>query len=159
MPRQIKERKILAPKPGKEEMLVKMGRKGNPENVTDAVAGMQRGEKRSGSLGDDTAKLPDRTPEMENLDVDGKARKGAIKSLLINTIQPTSLGFKSTPDMDRRAFVNKANRMTLAELRRFMPERVDSLTTEQLKDIASGESDIFEEEKAEIQTIYMDLSP
>lgn len=156
MPR---ERKVLPPKPGKDQLFVKRGRKESPVTVEEALKGMKPGEKREGHLGGISLKKPDFVPEVDSLDSDGLARKGAIKNLLIRVIQPNSLGSKSTPEMDRRAFVNKVNKLTLKELRRFLPERVDSLATEQLEQIASGASDIFEEEKAETQQRYMDISP
>jgi len=156
MPR---EPKFLPPKPGKERLLIK-SKQSNPQTLEEATKGMQRGEERTGFLGEgNIVRKPDYMPEPEKLDADGIARKKAIQSLLLKVIQPVSLSSKSTSEQDRRSLVNKLNKSSLDELKRFLPDRVKRLSTDKLELIVGGEGDITEEEKAEIQTRYMDLSP
>ena len=157
MPR---ERKFLAPKPGKEQLLIRRSKKNNPTTIGEALKGMQRGEDRTGFLGNgNIVRKPDYIPEPENLDSEGVARKKAIQSLLAKMIIPNSLGSKSTPEQDRRSLVNKLNKQSLSELERFLPDSLKGLTTNQLEQVVSGETGIVEGAEAEIQQKYMDISP
>lgn len=155
-----KEKRFLGPKPTKDQLFIKSGKgaKSEPATITEAMAKMSPGDERSGHLGKSN-RLPDYVPEPENLDRTGANRKKAVQDLLAKVIQPISLGIKATPAMDERSLVNKLKKQTLVELERFLPATVNRLTTEQLLQVASGESDIEEEDKAEIQTLYMDISP
>lgn len=153
-----KETRVLGPKPTKDQLFIKSGKGAAPSTITEAMAGMSPGDERSGRLGQSTRK-PDYVPEPENLDRVGAARKKALQDMLAKVIQPISLGIKATPAMDLRSLVNKLKKQTLVELERFLPLTVKQLTTEQLEQVASGETDIEEEDKAEIQSLYMDISP
>lgn len=155
-------RTILPPKPGKEQLLIKSGRNkaSNTPTIKEATAGMQRGEVRTGFLGEgNLLHKPDFIPGPENLGPDGVARKRVTQDLLAKWIIPNSLSAKSTPELDRKSMVNKLRKSTLAELQRLLPESVNELTTEQLKQIFAGESDIGDEQKAEIQDLYLNVSP
>lgn len=158
-----KEKRFLGPKPKKEKLFIKSGKgaSSEPATISEAMANMSQGDERSGRLGGKhkNLRLPDYVPEPENLDRTGANRKKAVQDLLAKVIQPISLGIKATPDMDKRSLVNKLKKQTLVELERFLPTTVNRLTTEQLEQVASGETDIEEEDKAEIQSLYMDISP
>lgn len=160
MPR---ERKTLPPKPGKDKLLVPVGRKETKaENIGEATKGMEPGEARSGFLigrKNYNTRQPDYMPPPENLTAEETARKKIIRDLLGKIIIPNSLSSKSTPEMDKRSLINKLNRLRLEELISFLPERVLTLTNEQLSQIVAGESDIYEEEKVEIQDKFVKISP
>ena len=144
-------------KPGKEKLLVKMGRKENvPESAEEIMAGMKRGEER---IGGSPPKNPPFIPTPETLDAEGMAQKRALQSLLVKYILPNSLSSKSSPEADRRSLINKLNRRTLKELRELVPVRIKRMSSEKLKGILDGTEEILDEEKVEIQNLYMDTSP
>ena len=154
MPR---ERKYLPQKPGKENLLIKQrGAKG----IGDALAGMKGGEARTGFLGDgNIVRKPDYMPKPENLDASELALKKTIQKLLISVIQPNPLSSKSTTEMDKRSLVNKLNRSSLVQLKGFLPSRIKRMPVEKVQQILDGTAAIEEEEKVEIQTFYMNISP
>jgi len=139
---------MLAPKPGKEQLLIKRG------NVGEALAGMKGGESRSGFLGGNIVKKPDYEVPEEVLDEAGKLRRKAIMELLMAVIEPSQLSSKSTPEMDRRSLFNKLKKSSLEELKRFLPDKMNHTPTEHLK----AES-LSDEQKAGIQDLYKEISP
>ena len=146
-----KTTKMLGPKPGKEHLLVPVGSK--PATVAEGLAGMKGGESRSGFLGGgNIVRKPDYEPIPDSI-VDLKAKR-LIQKMLAEIIEPNPLSAKSTVEMDRRSLVQKLNKSSLGDLKRFLPLRLRSLTPEELEIIT-----VTEEEKAEIQDFYKDCSP
>lgn len=150
-----KTKTYLPPKP---KNLVPMGTK-NPETVNEALAGpIPEGETRTGFLGKgNTVHKADYLPS-EALSAMEKQQKKLLQDFLGKTIEPVSLSMKSTGELDKRALVNKLRKSMLTELLRLVPERIKSMTPEELEQ-ASRENTITEEEKAEIQSLYLDVSP
>ena len=146
-------------KPKKGSLLVEQGRKSEraTEGAGEAMAGMQRGDKRVGR-GWSEKKLK-RTPEPENLDAEAIARRHAIIGLLSSVIMPNSLSSKSTELMDRRSLLNKLNKRTLRELKELTPDRLKRMSAEKLGEIFDGTEELPDGEKVEIQDLYKDLSP
>jgi hypothetical protein len=145
-------RKVLAPKPSKEQMFVKVGQR--PASVNEALKEVHKSGAYTGFLGEgDVVKKPDYVPPEEILDTDGIARKKAVTDLLIKTIEPNQLSSKSTPEMDKRALFSKLKKSSLDELLRFLPSRVKKLHTEQLQ------AELTNEEKLEVQDNYKEISP
>ena len=152
----VRTKSFLPPKPGKTELLIKQ--KGAPSNVATALAGMKGGESRSGFLGEgNIIRKPDFVVS-EDLGMNEKAQKKMLQTFLGQVIEPTALSSKSSPSMDRRALVNKLNRSTLSDLLRLVPERLRQMSAKQLEETIATNS-IMEEEKADIQNLYMDASP
>lgn len=144
-------------KPKKKDLLVKRGRKESDTTVEGAMAGMKGGEARGGDLWGKTTRSVD-MPEPDNLDADGIARKRAIVSLLTSVIMPNSLSSKSTPEMDKRSLINKLNKSTFVEIKRLVPDRIKRMSTEKLQGILDGTEEVLDEEKVEMQNLYMDTS-
>ncbi len=142
-------------KPDKKNLIVPRGRK-KSSTIEGAMAGMKGGEVREGDLWDKKTK-PELVPEV--LDADGIARRRAITSILTSTIMPNSLSSKSTEQMDRRSLINKLNRSSLKELKRLLPDRIKRMSTENLQNLAEHPDEIPDEERVEIQNLYMDVSP
>ena len=148
----------LEPKPGKSKLLIKSRQ--NPGSVNEALVGMRGGEERTGFLGSgNLSRKPDYVSPSENLDGDEKERKRLLQNLLTKTIEPNSLSSKSTHEMDRRSLARKLNKRSLDELWVFLPEKVKRLSNEKLKSIVEGVDSLSEEDKADIQTLYMEVSP
>lgn len=152
MPR---EKKYLKPK--KDKLLVKMGRKEQTQTVTGVMADMEGGEKREGDLWKKKYR-PDYIQPPDNLDADGLARRRAMVSLLTQIIMPNSLSSKSTAEMDKRSFVNKLNKSTFVQIKRLIPDRIKRLSTEKLQSAVLNPDEILDEEKVEMQNLYMDIS-
>src|SRR3990167_5335383 len=141
---------MLPPKPGKESLLIPRTR-----SVNEALAGVHKAGGYTGFLGEgNVVKKPDYEIPVENLTASDKARKQAIASLLMDVIEPVQLSSKSTVEMDRRSLLNKIKKQSLEELRRFLPTRVKHLPTETLQ-----ADQLSEDEKAEIQDNYKEISP
>ncbi len=144
-------RKTLAPKPSKEELFIKK----RPQSVNEALAGVHKAGGYTGFLGDgDLLAKPDYVPPPEKLDAEGKVLKQTIINLLMRLIEPSQLSSKSTPEMDKRSFFNKLKKSSLDELKRFLPKRLKKMTSVQLESAS-----ITDEEKAEMQDIYREISP
>lgn len=142
---------MLPPKPGKENLLISL----NKKNVNEALAGVHKAGGYTGFLGDgNIVKKPDYEAPPETLTASDKARKKAIADLLMAVIEPVQLSSKSTIEMDRRSLLNKIKKQSLDELRRFLPTRVKHLPTENLQ-----ADQLPEDEKAEIQDAYKEISP
>ncbi len=90
---------------------------------------------------------------------DEKARKVVIQTLLIRNITPNRLGSKYTSEDARQSLVRKMDKSLLAELVRFLPERLNGLSTEALLAIVEGTESITDEERVYIQDKYKDISP
>ena len=152
-----KERKTMV-KPGKDNLLVPMGR-GQEITIDEATAGMKSGS-RSGYLGtgENLLKKPGYVAT-ENLSEMEKIQKKLLRDLLIKVIEPNSLGNRSTPAMDRRSLVNKINRLLLDEILKMVPEDYRSMKNEDLQKFASNPDLLSEGDKAQIQLLYMDISP
>lgn len=144
-------RKMLEPKPSKEELFIKK----RPQSVNEALAGVHKAGEYTGFLGDgDIVRKPDYEPPKEVLDDEGKALKKAITNLLMNVIEPFQLSSKSTIEMDKRSFFNKLKKSSLDELKRFLPKHLKKMTSEKLETMT-----ITDEEKAEMQDLYREISP
>ena len=148
MARQVK---MLAPKPGKEKLLIKLGTK--PETLSDALADMHGGESRSGFLsGGNILRKPDYVPLPDN--IEGIKQKKAIQKLLMSIIEPNPLSMRSTLEMDRRSLVAKLNRLPLSDIKKLVPERLKDMSPEEIAIV-----EVTDEEKAEIQDLYKEVSP
>ena len=143
-------------RPKKDDLLVPMGRKQKPESASEVTAGMKAGEKRAGRTG---GKPDPVIEEPEVLDAEGVEQKRLFQAILTKTILPNSLSSKSTPEADKRSLVNKLNRRTLRELRGLIPDRIKRMSNEKLEKILDGTEEMLDEEKVEIQTLYMEVSP
>lgn len=144
---------MLSPKPGREESLIP--RQSKPKSVNEALAGVHKAGGYRGFLGEgNIVKQPDYEVPIENLDAAGRQRKQMITDLLLSVIEPTQLSSKSTPQMDRRSLYNKLKKSSLEILTRFLPARVAELPNERLKS-----DELSEDEKSEIQFLYMEISP
>ena len=143
---------MMGAKPGKERLLIK-----RPSTVAEATAGMKSGS-REGFLGEgNIIRLPD-TDSTEHLSMTELAEKRQIQKLLLDAITPNSLSVKSTEVMDRRSLVSKLNRCSLDVLKRMLPERIAKMSSTDLESSAE-ENGITEEEKADIQMLYLAVSP
>ena len=141
---------MLGPKPGKDEMFIKIG---HPKDIKEATTGMKGGESREGFLGEgNIIRKPDYVPKPD--DVQSLMHKKVIQKRLLEIIDPNPLSAKSTVEMDRRSLVNKLKKSSLADLKRLLPKRLGNMDPRELE-IA----EILEEEKAEIQDLYKDVSP
>ncbi len=146
-------------KPKKGSLIVPRGRKETvkgPETAEEVMAGMKGGDVRTGVV---SPTKPTYVPLVETLTSDTIAQKRALQSLLAKYIMPNSLSSKSTADADKRSLVNKLNRRTLQELKELVPDRIKRMSVEELKSILDGSGDILDEEKVEIQNLYMGTSP
>ena len=142
-------------KPGKENLIIS-NKKRVPKSAEDVMAGMKGGDERIGS--NYTIKSAPK-PAVDNLDAEGIAQKRAMRDLLISAIVPNSLSSKSSPEQDKRSLVGKFNKCTLKELKGFIPDRIKRMSVEKLKGILDGTEEITDEEKVEIQDLYMGISP
>lgn len=142
-------------KPKKEELLVPMGRK-EPESAGEVMARMKGGEKRVGRTG---GKPTPKIEEPEVLNAEGIEQKRLVQAILTKIIMPVSLSSKSTPEADKRSLINKLNRRALRELRVLLPDRIKRMSNEKLKQILDGTEEMLDEEKVEIQNLYMEVSP
>ncbi len=144
-------RKMLEPKPSKEELFITK----RPQSVNEALAGVHKTGEYTGFLGDgDIVRKPDYVAPLEKLDDEGKALKKAITNLLMNVIEPFQLSSKSTVEMDKRSFFNKIKKSSLDDLKQFLTKRLKKMTSVQLENVT-----ITDEEKAEMQDIYREISP
>lgn len=147
--------KFLPPKPGKDKLLIKGTQGKKPETLDEAIKDMKSGG-RSGFLGEgNIIRKPDYRPEVDSST--NLPMKRAIQMLLINTIQPNPLSIKSSPEMDKRSLVNKINRRSLSELKQLLPNGMKYIPLEELNTIL--EKGMSDEDKAEIQNLYMEVSP
>ena len=154
----VKEKRMLEPKPGKEQLFIRKGKK--VETISGALVGMKGGESRVGFLGEgNIIRKPDYIPEPENLGEEDKACKRTIQTLLTNVIEPNPLSTKSTLQLDRRSLVGKLSKSTLDELKRFLPTRIKRMSAEKLQQILDDSTKITDEEKVEIQSLYQNISP
>lgn len=142
-------------KPKKGNLIVPRGRKG-PETAEEVMAGMKGGDVRAGVV---TPPKPTFVSPIESLDAEGILQKRALQTLLTKYIMPNSLSSKSTPEADRRSLINKLNRRTLQELKELVPDRIKRMSAEKLQSILDGSGEILDEEKVEIQNLYMSASP
>jgi len=128
--------------------------------LNEATAGpMKEGETRAGFLGEgNIIRKPDYVAQ-DGRTAEDKARKKALQTILGQTIEPNALSSKSSPAMDRRALVNKLSRGTLEDLLRLCPERLKDMTIGDLQEVIAGTVELSEWDKAEIQNLYMDVSP
>ncbi len=144
-------RTMLEPKPSKEELFIKK----RPQTVNEALVDIHTAGQHTGFLGaGDIVKKPDYVPPPEILDAEGKALKQTITNLLMSLIEPSQLSSKSTPEMDKRSFFNKLKKSSLEELKRFLTKRLKKMTSVLLESAT-----ITDEEKAEMQDIYREISP
>ena len=90
---------------------------------------------------------------------DEKARKVVIQTLLIRNITPMRLGSKYTAEDCRQSLIRKMDKSTLDSLVRFLPERLNALSTEAILAIVEGTESITDEERVYIQDTYKELSP
>ncbi len=90
---------------------------------------------------------------------DEKARKVVIQTLLIRNITPMRLGSKYTAEDCRQSLIRKMDKSTLDNLVRFLPERLNALSTEAILAIVEGTESITDEERVYIQDKYKELSP
>ena len=142
-------KKMLPPKPGKEHLLIKSGAK----SIGEALAGMKGGESRTGFLGDgNIVRKPDYEPIPESPQ-DVKLKR-AIQQLLVSIIEPNPLSNKSTNEADKRSLVRKLSKTARNDLIRFLPERLKNMAPEELAIV-----EVSEGEKAEIQDLYLEISP
>lgn len=146
-------------KPDKSNLLVKMGRKDTPETADGILKEMGNKTEASGVKHFYPKKHPPVIAEPEVLDEEGVAQKRALIDLLTKLIIPNALSSRSTPEQDKRSLVLKLNRCELKELKGLVPDRIKRMSVEKLKSILDGTDDIKEEEKVEIQSLYMDISP
>lgn len=148
--------KFLPPKPGKENLLIKRKKQEGAESINEALQGMKGGETRSGFLGDgNIIRQPDFVPEPDK--VSDALLKKTMQKLLASVIEPNPLSNKSTAEMDKRSLVNKLNRRSLDELKELLPRRIRRFDVEKIQGLLDGA--ISEEEKVEIQGLYMEVSP
>ena len=146
-------RKMLAPKPGKNELLIP--RQNSVKSVNEALAGVHKAGGYTGFLGDgNIVTKPDYVVPVENLTDAEKARKKAITDLLMNVIEPVQLSSKSTLEADRRSLFNKLKKTSLEDLRNFLPGNMKHTPTESLQ-----ADQLSDEQKAEIQELYKEISP
>jgi hypothetical protein len=152
--------KFLPQKPGKENQLIRRGRPPKELTLNEAMAGkLKEGEVRTGFLGEgNIIHKPDYIVQ-ESLSVEEKARKKALQAILSQVIEPNAISNKSSPQMDRRSLVNKLNRSTLDDLLRLCSDRLQRMTSTELQEIATGKEELTEADKAEVQNLYIDVSP
>ena len=145
-------------KPDKSNLLVKMGRKKEPETAEEILASLKEAEK-SGTRHFYPKKHPPIIEEPEVLDDEGIAQKRALTDLLTKIVIPNPLSARSTPEADKRSFVLKLNRSTLKQIRGFVPDRIKRMSAEKLQELVADTSLVREDEKVEMQSLYMDISP
>lgn len=157
-----KPRTLLPSKPGKEHLLIRQVRRGisGPETIVDALAGMQNTTSASGFLsGGNIIRKPDYV-ERENLSEEDLVRLRWIRKILSIVIEPNQLSMRSTPEMDRRALVSKLNKAPLSTLIRLLPQSLKDKSATELKEVLGNTTDLItDDEKAEIQELYRDVSP
>jgi hypothetical protein len=144
-------------KPGKENLLVPMGR---GKNINEAIAGMKGGETRSGYLGtgENLLKKPGYVA-MEDLSQEEKEQKRLLQELLGKVIEPNALSTKSSPEMDRRSLIGKLKKSLMDDLLKLVPKSIKEMSNEELRSLVSSIETMDEADKAEIQSLYMDVSP
>lgn len=151
-------KKMLGVKPGKENLLIKR-QANNPGTITEAMQGIKKGGAYSGFLGDgNIVRKPEYAPT-ETLSSDEAKRKQVIQKFLLAIVEPNQLSVKSTPEADKRSFANKLKKSLLKEIERMLPEQYRTQPTDVLEQIASNSSVVSEDEKAEIQDLYKEVSP
>ena len=111
---------------------------------------MVPGESKLAIIGQELPKAEE--PQTEALSNDELAEKGAIANLLLELVEPPMLS-KKIPNLvaDRLSFTAKVKAMTLLDLKRFIPDRLDARTIDVAK--------VSEEFKGQLQRKYKDLSP
>ena len=153
-------KRVTMNKPGRDSLMVPMGRGNKETTIGQAIAGMRGGENREGFLGDGTNLIKKPGYEAtEDLSAMEKQQKKLWQNLLGKVIEPNALSSKSSPAMDRRSLVTKLNRSLLEEILRLVPDSMKRLSNEELQKLNENPDLISESDKAEIQTLYLDVSP
>lgn len=125
-----------------------------------AMGGDGKEERRVGFLGGVNAtRKPDYVPEREVLSIEETERKNVITQLLLQWIVPNELSSRSKPELDRKSLASKLHKTNLAGLMQFLPAWFSGVPTEKLQAYLDGEEALSDEDKAEIQDRYKDISP
>lgn len=150
--------RVLPSKPGKDNQLIRMGRP-KKQTINEALGGMKGGEAREGFLGTGNIVHKPDFVSQETLSSTEKMRKKHLQVILGQVIEPNAISSKSSPAMDRRSLVTKLGKSTLAELLRLTPDSLKTMSHEELEQIASDAKSLEEDVKADMQNLYLDVSP
>lgn len=132
----------------------------NKGGFSGALKGMEPGDARKGFLpGGNITRLPDYVPEEEVLSKEEAERKTLIQKLLLKWVVPNELSSRSNENLDRKSMASKFQKNTLAELMRFLPDWFVDVSNEKLQAYLEGDEILSDEDKAEIQDKYKDISP
>jgi len=124
------------------------------------MGGEGKEERRVGFLGGiNETRLPDYVPEREVLSIEEAEKKTLITQLLLKWIVPNELSSRSKPELDKKSLASKLHKTTLKGLMDFLPDWFSSVAINNLKSYISGEEELSDEDKAEIQDRYKDISP